>query len=104
MSTVTATSTVHCPFHPEPYLWRATKWPSLLGLASLIDDTVSYCVGDGGQCSWVGSAKLGVITSAGVDRMQPWEVKRAYERLISANATDVKTTQPRNYGPAPWES
>ena len=56
----------HCPNHPEDYLRRKTTLPSLLRVANPVGDEISYCVGDGGNCTWVYSLHVGVFIRAGM--------------------------------------
>ena len=92
-----------CPFHPEPYLRKPTKWKSIRPIADAVGDEVYYCAGNGGRCSWTYSRDYGLLISAGLERPTGWEVSRVYQRVIAANSQTAKA-KPKDYGPAPWES
>ena len=101
-ATSSATASSQCPYHPEPYLRFVTKWKSLLAIGKSIGDTVYYCAGDGGRCSWVYSEKVGGLVLPGLDRLSPLDVKRAYQRAIAERVQ--AEGEKKDYGHAPWES
>ena len=68
-----------CPNHPEAYLRRRTKLPSLLREAERTGDEIFYCVGDSGHCTWVYSRQTGVFIRPGMEEQTPLNMLRAYK-------------------------
>ena len=69
----------HCPEHPEEYLRKRTRWPSLNRMEQKYEDEIYFCAGDDRECTWVYSMQVGTIVPAGARKQEPLDVLRAYK-------------------------